>query len=64
MTVILFLKGNHIWSFRCSSGEMNLTSIHKDVGSIPCLAQWVKDQALPGAVEQTWLGSHVAVAVV
>ena len=29
------------WSSHCGAAEMNLTSTHKDVRSIPGLTQWV-----------------------
>ena len=41
----------HLGSSHCGIAEMNLTSIHEDAGSIPGLAQWAGDLALPRAVE-------------
>ena len=44
------LKISQLGSSCCSTLEMNPTGIHEVEGSIPGLAQWVKDLALPRAV--------------
>ena len=46
----MLLEKWHQWSSRCGSVVNELTRNHEVAGSIPGLAQWVKDLALPWAV--------------
>ena len=57
-------KNIYCQSFHHGSAETNLTGIHEDAGSIPGLAQCVKDPVLCElwCKSQTRLGSHVAMA--
>ena len=44
--IIFFEIKLNVGSSYCGALEMNPTSIHEDVGSIPGLAQWVRDLTL------------------
>jgi len=47
--MVVTLESFHYGSSHCGAVEMNLnpTSIHEEVGSIPGLTRWFKDLLLP-----------------
>ena len=47
LTVSTGFKKSYFWSSHCGTEETNPTSNHEVAGSIPGLALWVKDLALP-----------------
>ena len=57
-------KENNTGSSLHGSAEVNLTSIHKDAGSIPALAQWVRERCCElWCRSQMQLRCGIAVAV-
>ena len=50
LIIFCYLIKTHLGVPLVAQGVTNPTSTHEDVGSIPGLAQWIKDPVLPWAV--------------